>query len=145
MSKHPAARKSSRSPSRFLACAMPLAFVIAMTGDAFCQSAVQGVPNAMQGFSQNRNQPSRLRRLHWKAGRKKEATFSGNVKVVQGDTTMTSKMSGRLSINPVRKRYRQLPSGQRVLPHRRPCCNRRPRGPAEVLLSSDWRLAARSS
>ena len=92
MSKHPAARKSSRSPSMFLACAMPLAFVIAMTGDAFCQSAVQGVPNAMQGFSQNRNQPIQIEAASLEMqDRKKEATFSGNVKVVQGDTTMTSK------------------------------------------------------
>jgi lipopolysaccharide export system protein LptA len=61
--------------------------------DAGAQSVVQGVPNAMQGFSQNRDQP-----IHIEAAtlemrdKKKEATFSGNVKVVQGDTTMTSKI-----------------------------------------------------
>lgn len=48
-----------------------------------------GVPNAVQGFSKNRNQP-----IHVEAAalevrdKQKVAVFSGNVKVVQGDTTM---------------------------------------------------------
>lgn len=59
---------------------------------AFGQSAVQGVPNAMQGFSQNRDQPIQIEAATLEmVDKKKEATFSGNVKVVQGDTTMTSK------------------------------------------------------
>jgi lipopolysaccharide export system protein LptA len=68
-----------------------LAFVM-IAADACAQSAVQGVPNAMQGFSQNRDQPIQIEaaRLEMR-DKKKEATFSGNVKVVQGDTTMTSK------------------------------------------------------
>ena len=61
-------------------------------GDARAQSAVQGVPNAMQGFSQNRDQPIQIEAASLEMrDKKKEATFSGNVKVVQGDTTMTSK------------------------------------------------------
>jgi lipopolysaccharide export system protein LptA len=61
-------------------------------GDAGAQSAVQGVPNAMQGFSQNRDQPIQIEAASLEMrDKKKEATFSGNVKVVQGDTTMTSK------------------------------------------------------
>lgn len=56
------------------------------------QSAMQGVPNAMQGFSQNRDQPIQIEAASLEMrDKKKEATFSGNVKVVQGDTTMTSK------------------------------------------------------
>jgi lipopolysaccharide export system protein LptA len=56
------------------------------------QSAVSGVPNAMQGFSQNRDQPIQIEAASLEMrDKKKEATFSGNVKVVQGDTTMTSK------------------------------------------------------
>src|ERR1700685_102292 len=56
------------------------------------QSPVQGVPNAMQGFSQNRDQPIQIEAATLEMrDKKKEATFSGNVKVVQGDTTMTSK------------------------------------------------------
>jgi len=55
-------------------------------------AAVQGVPNAMQGFSQNRDQPIQIEAATLEMrDKKKEATFSGNVKVVQGDTTMTSK------------------------------------------------------
>jgi lipopolysaccharide export system protein LptA len=70
------------------------AFTLAMiaAGDAGAQSAVTGVPNAMQGFSQNRDQPIQIEAASLEMrDKKKEATFSGNVKVVQGDTTMTSK------------------------------------------------------
>jgi lipopolysaccharide export system protein LptA len=70
------------------------AFTIGMAaaGDAGAQSAVTGVPNAMQGFSQNRDQPIQIEAASLEMrDKKKEATFSGNVKVVQGDTTMTSK------------------------------------------------------
>jgi lipopolysaccharide export system protein LptA len=69
-----------------------LALALAAAGEAVAQKSVQAGPNAMQGFSQNRDQPIQI-----EAGslemreKKKEATFSGNVKVVQGDTTMTSK------------------------------------------------------
>jgi len=60
--------------------------------DARAQSAVSGVPNAMQGFSQNRDQPIQIEAASLEMrDKKKEATFAGNVKVVQGDTTMTSK------------------------------------------------------
>ncbi len=70
--------------------AFALAFGAAFGASA--QSAVQGVPNAMQGFSQNRDQPIQIEAASLEMrDKKKEATFSGNVKVVQGDTTMTSK------------------------------------------------------
>jgi lipopolysaccharide export system protein LptA len=53
---------------------------------------MSGVPNAMQGFSQNRDQPIQIEAASLEMrDKKKEATFSGNVKVVQGDTTMISK------------------------------------------------------
>src|SRR5580698_10435340 len=66
--------------------------VVLSAGDARSQSSVQGVPNAMQGFSQNRDQPIQIEAAQLEMrDKKKEATFSGNVKVVQGDTTMTSK------------------------------------------------------
>ena len=70
------------------------AFMLAMiaAGAAGAQSAMTGVPNAMQGFSQNRDQPIQIEAASLEMrDKKKEATFSGNVKVVQGDTTMTSK------------------------------------------------------
>ena len=53
---------------------------------------MSGVPNAMQGFSQNRDQPIQIEAASLEVRDKtKEATFAGNVKVMQGDTTMTSK------------------------------------------------------
>src|ERR1700726_4616206 len=71
------------------AAAMAVAMV---SGHAGAQSAVTGVPNAMQGFSQNRDQPIQIESATLEMrDKKKEATFAGNVKVVQGDTTMTSK------------------------------------------------------
>src|SRR6201985_3151512 len=69
-----------------------VALALLLGGDVRAQSAVQGVPNAMQGFSQNRDQPIQIEAASLEMrDKKKEATFSGNVKVVQGDTTMTSK------------------------------------------------------
>jgi len=69
-----------------------LVLTLAALCDARAQTAVQGVPNAMQGFSQNRDQPIQIEAASLEMiDKKKEATFSGNVKVVQGDTTMTSK------------------------------------------------------
>ena len=60
--------------------------------EARAQSTMQGVPNAMQGFSQNRDQPIQIEAASLEVrDKKKEAVFSGNVKVVQGDTTMSSK------------------------------------------------------
>ena len=77
-------------PRNFAAAALALALVAA--GDALAQGAMTGVPNAMQGFSQNRDQPIQIEAASLEMrDKKKEATFSGNVKVVQGDTTMTSK------------------------------------------------------
>ena len=69
-----------------------LALAVIAAGEAGAQSAMQGVPNAMQGFSQNRDQPIQIEAATLEMrDKKKEATFAGNVKVVQGDTTMTSK------------------------------------------------------
>lgn len=69
-----------------------IAVAVMVAGEAAGQSSVQGVPNAMQGFSQNRDQPIQIEAAALEMrDKKKEATFSGNVKVVQGDTTMTSK------------------------------------------------------
>src|SRR2546429_8886666 len=74
------------------ACAAALALAM-IAGKAAAQSTMQGVPNAMQGFSQNRDQPIQIEAATLEMrDKKKEATFAGNVKVVQGDTTMTSKI-----------------------------------------------------
>jgi lipopolysaccharide export system protein LptA len=69
-----------------------LAWALVGGGEACAQGAVSGVPNAMQGFSQNRDKPIQIEAASLEMrDKKKEATFAGNVKVVQGDTTMTSK------------------------------------------------------
>src|SRR2546423_9492416 len=74
----------------FAAAALALALIA--SSDALAQGAMSGVPNAMQGFSQNRDQPIQIEAASLEMrDKKKEATFSGNVKVIQGDTTMTSK------------------------------------------------------
>src|SRR3979490_1034035 len=85
--RHIATKRIARGAYR---AAFALAVIAA--SDAGAQSAVQGVPNAMQGFSQNRDQPIQIEAASLEMrDKKKEATFAGNVKVVQGDTTMTSK------------------------------------------------------
>jgi lipopolysaccharide export system protein LptA len=80
--------------NRRLALAASVMIFVLTLGAAYeatAQSSVQGVPNAMQGFSQNRDQPIQIESASLEMrDKKKEATFSGNVKVVQGDTTMTS-------------------------------------------------------
>jgi lipopolysaccharide export system protein LptA len=69
-----------------------IALALTACGGARAQSVATGVPNAMQGFSQNRDQPIQIEAASLEMrDKKKEATFSGNVKVVQGDTTMTAK------------------------------------------------------
>jgi len=69
-----------------------LALILIAAGEARAQGAMSGVPNAMQGFSQNRDQPIQIEAASLEVRDKsKEATFAGNVKVTQGDTTMSSK------------------------------------------------------
>ena len=71
-----------------------IAFAVSLGAalSAHAQSSATNVPNAMQGFAQNRDQPIQIEAASLEMiDKKKEATFSGNVKVVQGDTTMTSK------------------------------------------------------
>lgn len=54
--------------------------------------ANQGPPNALQGFSQNKDQPVQIEAATLEVRDKdKVATFSGNVHVIQGDTDLRSK------------------------------------------------------
>jgi len=72
--------------------AVAILLVCGAAFDACAQSTMQGVPNAMQGFQQNRDQPIQIEAARLEVrDKKKQATFMGSVKVVQGDTTMTSK------------------------------------------------------
>ena len=77
--------------ARVLSAAV-VAIALCVAGDAHAQSSATGVPNAMQGFSQNRDKPIQIDAASLEMRDKdKAATFSGNVKVVQGDTTMLCK------------------------------------------------------
>jgi lipopolysaccharide export system protein LptA len=56
------------------------------------QQKNQGPPNALQGFSQNRDEPVRIRAASLEVREKdKMATFTGDVHVLQGDTEMRCK------------------------------------------------------
>jgi lipopolysaccharide export system protein LptA len=71
-------------------CAMVLAAAM-VAGGAGAENGGQNVPNAMQGFSQNRDQPIQIEAASLDMiDKKKQATFTGDVKVVQGDTTLKS-------------------------------------------------------
>ena len=86
-------RRTSRRRILRGARMMLAASALIAAGEAAAQHTVQGIPNAMQGFSQNRDQPIHIEAASLEVrDKKKEATFVGNVKVVQGDTTMTSKI-----------------------------------------------------
>ena len=65
--------------------------VVAFAANAPAQTS-KGVPNALQGFSENRGQPIAIEAGRLEVRDKQGvATFTGNVKVVQGDTTMHCK------------------------------------------------------
>src|SRR5207342_1154062 len=59
---------------------------------AHSQTTSQGPPNALQGFSQNRDQPVHIEAATLEVrDKQKEATFSGDVRVKQGDTGLRCK------------------------------------------------------
>jgi lipopolysaccharide export system protein LptA len=53
----------------------------------------QGPPNALQGFSQNRNEPVKIQAASLEVrDKEQQATFAGDVHVVQGDTELRCKI-----------------------------------------------------
>ena len=85
-------RRMARVAVRALCACAVVAFTFASTEGRTQGSTATGVPNAMQGFSQNRDKPIQIDAASLEMRDKdKAATFSGNVKVVQGDTTMRCK------------------------------------------------------
>ena len=89
-------RRTQAGRKIFTAAAAALLGVLAAT-DAPAQKNPgpqnQGLPNALQGFSQNRDQPVKIQSDGLVVRDKdKMATFSGNVHVTQGDTEMRSKV-----------------------------------------------------
>ncbi len=73
--------------------ALPIALaLLTFSGTPLCAQPSKGPPNALQGFSQNRDQPVHIEAATLEVRDKdKVATFSGNVKVKQGDTNMRCK------------------------------------------------------
>ncbi len=75
------------SGCRLFAVGVSVAFLATA---AFAQQT--SVPNAMQGFSQNRDKPVQISAGSLEVrDKEKAAVWSGDVKVLQGDTTMRSK------------------------------------------------------
>ncbi|WP_231711291.1 LptA/OstA family protein [Xanthobacter dioxanivorans] len=71
-------------------CRLAVAACLLVPAVAVAQTS--NVPNALQGFAKNRDQPVRINADSLEVRDKdKVAVFSGNVVVIQGDTTMRSK------------------------------------------------------
>ena len=67
------------------------AFLAVLAPSALAQPGANA-PNALQGFQQNRGEPVQIEASRLEVrDKEKMATFTGNVKVVQGDTTMRCK------------------------------------------------------
>jgi lipopolysaccharide export system protein LptA len=81
------------SVMRMLAAAAAIGVASIIGGaDAGAQQKNQGPPNALQGFSQNRDKPVAIESTTLEVRDKdKVATFLGSVKLVQGDTTLRCK------------------------------------------------------
>lgn len=61
-------------------------------GNTHAQTVTQGPANALQGFSQNRDEPVHIEAATLEVrDKQKEATFSGDVRVKQGDTGLRCK------------------------------------------------------
>jgi len=66
--------------------------LVLICGTVQAQPASKGPPNALQGFSQNRDQPVHIEAATLEVrDKQKEATFSGDVRVKQGDTALRCK------------------------------------------------------
>ena len=75
------------------AAAAAATLAVASFGAVAYAQASKGPPNAVQGFSKNRDKPVQIEAATLEVRDKdRMATFSGNVHVVQGDTTMRCKV-----------------------------------------------------
>ncbi len=77
-----------------LVAALSLTLAMALgAAHATAQKSNPGPPNALQGFSQNRDQPVKIQAASFEVREKdKTATFTGDVQVFQGDTEMRCKL-----------------------------------------------------
>jgi lipopolysaccharide export system protein LptA len=82
-----------RTRNRFALLAVTgLVVACAVCGSDAMAQKNQGPPNALQGFSQNRDEPVKIRAAALELREKdKMATFTGDVYVLQGDTEMRCK------------------------------------------------------
>ena len=109
------------------------AALLAVPGGAVARSPSKGPPNALQGFSQNRDQPVHIEAATLEVRDKdKVATFSGNVHVKQGDTSMRCKSLVVFYEGRTRRERRQEQDHARR-PSPAPAASRR---------SSGWKRAA---
>src|SRR5438094_9345852 len=87
---------SPRAMRHWRELAAVTAIVVAATAVCASDATAQknpGPPNALQGFSQNRDEPVKIRAASLQIREKdKMATFTGDVYVVQGDTEMRCKV-----------------------------------------------------
>jgi lipopolysaccharide export system protein LptA len=73
-------------------CLLLLTAALAVSGAPLSAQVSKGPPNALQGFSQNRDQPVHIEAATLEVrDKEKQATFSGNVRVTQGDTGLRCK------------------------------------------------------
>lgn len=78
--------------SRRMCLALCAALAAGWSAQAFAQTNAAGVPNALQGFSKNRDKPIKIDAATLEVRDKdKVATFLGNVNLTQGDTTLKCK------------------------------------------------------
>jgi lipopolysaccharide export system protein LptA len=76
-----------------LAAAATIMLVMAFGAAHAAAQKNQGPPNALQGFSQNRDKPVKIQAASLEVREKdKIATFSGDVQVFQGDTELRCKL-----------------------------------------------------
>jgi len=84
----PLAAAAARALAKVLLLALALC-----AAPAAAEQKSQGPPNALQGFSQNRDQPVKIQAASLEVRDKdKIATFSGDVQVFQGDTELRCKL-----------------------------------------------------
>ena len=84
---------STKQHRQFVAALALAVLLMAASLAAAQQQPQSNVPNPAMGFSQNRNEPIHIEALKLEVrDKEKVATFTGNVKVVQGDTTMKCKV-----------------------------------------------------
>jgi lipopolysaccharide export system protein LptA len=84
--------RSRASSTRYAIAALAFALLLGGSPAQAQGPKNQGPPNALQGFSQNKDEQVRIRAATLEVrDKEQQATFSGDVQVVQGDTEMRCK------------------------------------------------------